>query len=368
MEKGTNYKYIVYCTTNKVNQKIYVGVHKTQNPEEFDSYLGCGVLASQPNTYSSPKTKFQYAVKKYGVKSFERKTLAIFNTSEEAYQMEADIVNSKFLERNDIYNMCLGGCASIGENNKVKVYCYTLDGKFFKEFNSMLDAGIEFKVDYSAISYAVRNKEKSCNYYWSTDKLENLDLTLYSTINNNRIKTYVYDYSGLFYKEFNSQSEASKELGISHSSICSSIKLGTKTQNFYFSSEKQESFDKARSIQILKRKVYKYSKNGEFIEEFATQKDAELKHPFSNITKAIKLKSVCDNNFMWSLEKLVNFNIPKSSVGKRKRVGKYDLSGNLVKEYESATSAEKENGTSVWKVLKGTNKTHKGHLYKYLDN
>ena len=34
--------YIVYKTTNKINGKIYVGVHRT-NPDIFDGYIGCGV-------------------------------------------------------------------------------------------------------------------------------------------------------------------------------------------------------------------------------------------------------------------------------------------------------------------------------------
>ena len=31
-------KYIVYLTTNTKNNKIYVGVHGTENPEKFDGY------------------------------------------------------------------------------------------------------------------------------------------------------------------------------------------------------------------------------------------------------------------------------------------------------------------------------------------
>ena len=44
-------------------------------------------------TYMNPKTPFQYAVKKYGVKAFIRTTLAVFNTEEEAYELENKIVN-----------------------------------------------------------------------------------------------------------------------------------------------------------------------------------------------------------------------------------------------------------------------------------
>ena len=33
-------KYIVYKTTNLINNKIYVGVHRT-NPDIFDGYKGC---------------------------------------------------------------------------------------------------------------------------------------------------------------------------------------------------------------------------------------------------------------------------------------------------------------------------------------
>ena len=44
-------KYIVYKTTNLINNYIYIGVHKTQDPNIFDSYIGCGVYINKPYTY-----------------------------------------------------------------------------------------------------------------------------------------------------------------------------------------------------------------------------------------------------------------------------------------------------------------------------
>ena len=85
---GIELKFIVYQTINIVNNKIYVGVHGTQNPEIFDGYIGNGVNINYPSTYKNPKYPFQYAVNKYGTSNFRRTTLYIFDNEEEAYNKE----------------------------------------------------------------------------------------------------------------------------------------------------------------------------------------------------------------------------------------------------------------------------------------
>ena len=60
--------YIVYKTTNKINGKIYVGVHRT-NPETFDGYIGCGIYRENQATKDYVLHK---AVRKYGYKNFKR--------------------------------------------------------------------------------------------------------------------------------------------------------------------------------------------------------------------------------------------------------------------------------------------------------
>lgn len=86
--------YIIYQTTNKVNNKIYVGAHKTQNLD--DGYIGSGKMLHR-------------AIEKYGRESFERKVLFICADEYQMYQKEHEIVNEDFVKRTDTYNMKRGG-------------------------------------------------------------------------------------------------------------------------------------------------------------------------------------------------------------------------------------------------------------------
>lgn len=86
-------KYIVYLTINLVNNKKYIGVHKTATPEVFDGYLGCGVERNAPSSYKKSKTPFQYAVNKYGVDAFKRTTLYTFDNEDDAYTIEEILVD-----------------------------------------------------------------------------------------------------------------------------------------------------------------------------------------------------------------------------------------------------------------------------------
>lgn len=134
-------KFIVYQTVCKVNNKIYIGVHGTETPEDFDGYLGNGVSIYSPSTYMHPKTPFQHAVKKYGPKSFIRTTLQEFETEKEAYKLKEQLVNKEFSQREDVYNLALGGHLTDCANPRKHVYMYDLDGNFEREFDSVNAAG-----------------------------------------------------------------------------------------------------------------------------------------------------------------------------------------------------------------------------------
>jgi hypothetical protein len=94
---SSEHSFIVYKTTNTVNGKIYVGVHKNNGPpDHFDGYLGSGVVLRQ-------------AIQKYGESKFVRETISECDSWESALDLEYDIVNEEFVLREDTYNVSVGG-------------------------------------------------------------------------------------------------------------------------------------------------------------------------------------------------------------------------------------------------------------------
>lgn len=87
-------KHIIYKITNTINNKIYVGAHSTEDIN--DSYMGSGIAIKK-------------AQKKYGMKHFIKEILHVFDTREEMYEKEREIVDIEFINRPDTYNAGIGG-------------------------------------------------------------------------------------------------------------------------------------------------------------------------------------------------------------------------------------------------------------------
>ena len=87
-------KYTVYQITNIQNGMIYIGVHKCKcNPCK---YMGSGKI-------------LKYAIRKYGMKNFNKEILFEFNSETEMSDKEKELVTETFCNRDDTYNIAPGG-------------------------------------------------------------------------------------------------------------------------------------------------------------------------------------------------------------------------------------------------------------------
>jgi len=95
--------YIIYKTTNKINKKYYIGVHK-QEGIDFDGYLGSGKVLKN-------------SVQKYGKENFIRETLYCFDNKECAYLKEKSIVDLDEVNNRNCYNQKEGGIGGTTHND-----------------------------------------------------------------------------------------------------------------------------------------------------------------------------------------------------------------------------------------------------------
>lgn len=86
--------YLIYKITNKVNGKIYIGQHMTD--ELDDGYMGSG-------------TAIRRAIKKHGIENFTKEILYFCTDFDTMNIMEEMIVSETFVARKDTYNLALGG-------------------------------------------------------------------------------------------------------------------------------------------------------------------------------------------------------------------------------------------------------------------
>lgn len=140
--------YSVYKITNTVNDKIYIGVHKTENIN--DSYKGSGTI-------------IRNAHKKYGKENFIKEILAVFSTKEEAYNLEKELVNEEFITRGDTYNLKPGGEGGwefVNDNKLNIVSCDEVKAKISRSQKERYANGAKaWNVGLSMPGHGIKSKE-----------------------------------------------------------------------------------------------------------------------------------------------------------------------------------------------------------------
>jgi hypothetical protein len=106
-------KYTIYKITNKIDDKIYIGKHQTNNLD--DGYMGSGKILRR-------------AQSKHGLENFMKKILHVFDTEEEMNAKEKELVTEEFCLREDTYNLCVGGQGGFSYLNRNGLNLYGRNG------------------------------------------------------------------------------------------------------------------------------------------------------------------------------------------------------------------------------------------------
>lgn len=256
----------IYITTNLVNNKKYIGMHKGSIE---DNYLGSGKILTR-------------AIEKCGRENFKREILSYANSKEELEKLEKYFIE-KYNAVNDenFYNIHIGGSggntiAGYTEEEKqqyrLKMREALLNSKNPPYGHKLSDSTRE-KIrqkqlqHWKNISEEDRNKfkeimrnavtgEKNPNYnnHWNQEKKEKLSElrkkngkskgklnAMYGKKDENAIngkKVYMYDENFNLIQVFNTKGLAMKFLNIKgHTQLNNAIKNKTMYKNYYWSNE-----------------------------------------------------------------------------------------------------------------------------------
>lgn len=361
-----NFKYIVYQTLNIVNNKIYIGVHKIKN-EKFDGYIGNGVNINYPSTYMNPKYPFQFAVKKYGTANFKRTTLYTFNTEDEAYAKERELVDLKFVQRSDTYNCILGGNIRPLFYNRHKIYQFNIDGSLVKEWEDIYECAEFLETWKESIYQAITIKNRLYGYYWSYFK--EINTSEYSNPNNSQ-KVYKYNLQGKCIAIYNSINQAAKYNDYNPSELYNRIKENAKTKGHYYSLSLYDEYIPKPRLELKGKIIYVYNLNGNFESEVLYKDIHKFLGVSSNkrISTYIKTETpINGKQLRLTKEEKIK---PYEKKNKNKVVLVYKLDGSFVGEFESINKMCKElnlDNSTVNKVLRGVNKSTKGYTLKIKD-
>ena len=343
-------KYIVYLTKNKKSkingiERIYVGVHKTENPDIFDGYIGCGININKPSSYKYPKSPFQCAVKKFGVEAFERTILYIYDTAKEAYDKEHDIVNEDFINLSHTYNVCIGGCY---EERYKPLYQFDFNGNLIKKWDISEDCYEFYGYPRTKWDGPKRNKCAFLDSYWSTSP--NIDVSEYSNKNITNI-IYLYNKDGKLLKEFSTQAECARYIKYVTAELSRAIKYQTLVKkSYYISNIIVDQFIPKPRRNYMNEIFYVYTVENKFVGECKGKELIDIinLHSWEYIHNIFYHNNNWYKDFYISLEKIEK--IPAKQCGRGICISVYDKHGNFIETLSSIKEVREKYKVPVSKI------------------
>jgi len=177
------YYYLYKIVDTKYNAE-YIGAHQTLDLN--DGYMGSGLI-------------IQNIIKKHGINRLQKEILSFFNSKEELYAAEKEIVNEEYINRKDTYNKMIGGISGPNQTGK-KHYTNGTKNRLLNDYDDIPEG---YYLGCTT-NYLVENKQKagrkaSLNTLFINNGIDNKrinkNLPIPEGWNKGRIINYTMDYS-----------------------------------------------------------------------------------------------------------------------------------------------------------------------------
>ena len=294
----------IYCITNKLNNKQYIGQTATTIKHRMGQHFS--------NTKQSEQL-IKKAIKKYGKDNFDIKEVEKI-TAQNKKELR-NILNKKekfYIEKygsyvkNGGYNLDEGGFTASYLAKPVDVYDDL--GNYIRSFDSCSEADRYYDLSLGSV-YDVcvgnvrKNKKKKLVFRYKGEPFDKFDVSSTKRMK----KAYQYSADKKLVGEYNSITDAAISIGdvSKHSCITRAIKKKVMYSGYYWSYEKVDEFE---PIEYLGNRVSvdKYTLDGILVDTYNTLSEACLSvgkdiSYVSHISKACKGEKVSAFGYIWRL-------------------------------------------------------------------
>ena len=248
------------------------------------------------------------------------------------------------------------------------IYQYSLDGKYIKSWESGKQVERELGFYATNIYLCCNGGQISAyGYLWSYDKKENIE-------GLDHLEFSQYDLDGNYIKTFNNVQKASEELGYKNLAI-HEVCRGERRQagGFLWSYERKNKIEPVKEKHMKNnansKKVYQYTLQGNFIQEWisVSEVERELGYSRSMIVDCCNGKRNLACGYLWSYIKVDKM---KKVIPKIRKIKQYTLDKKLIKIWNSATEIKNilgcDNG-EIARCCKREISTYKNFIWIYED-
>lgn len=383
------YEGFIYCITNKVNGKQYIGQTRTTIEKRYKEH--------KKNSFHSKgkDSKPLYIdFQKYGKENFYIKSLCKIESSNiedlvsKLNQKEKEFISKLNTIKPNGYNVHKESNNKyvLGHPTNTPLYKFDSDGNFIEYFSSIGEAQISL-----GVTIINKKMRKACNkgflykgYRWSYDNTYNLNLL------DNKIeicpdrglarskKVYQFDLNGKYINEWRSVNEAANNISPSKhkcsvTAICN-VCNGKMTQAYGYIWSYTKEIKRENNSRTRTKMVKQYDKNFKYIKTYSSVSEACRAIGATNIPticNCCKGRICTAYGFIWRFVG-ENDNDPYlfyKRNGYMKCVDKLDLDGNYLCSYENMVDISKEyTPTFILKCCNNKIKSAYGYIWKFKDD